>query len=371
MKKSNTLSFLVVLILLLSNDFPSQNFWQPMGDPLGSRLSQLQVLNDQAVYVYAATYQNEYFHRSFDSGITWDIFGLYLGWDVILDQAGYYYMVDDAGRVYRSINNGINWTIVYNDPYIEGGSELENDTNGGIYLYNRSSSNPKTIIEKSNDFGNNWNEIYSTDEGSNIYYTFEMTNQGHLYLQLNRLIVRTTDYGNSFEEFHFPDMHITSFTECPNGYLFATNIISDTTKVIRSTDDGLTWQEISQINGAVNKIYAASNDQLFGCIYGDGVLRSTDYGLTWEFINQGLANYDNRDIVEDFMGYLYVTTDFDGVFRSINPITGISNKVINSVSKFYLDQNYPNPFNPSTIIKYSVPQSSQVIVKVFDVWEMN
>jgi hypothetical protein len=32
-----------------------------------------------------------------------------------------------------------------------------------------------------------------------------------------------------------------------------------------------------------------------------------------------------------------------------------------------LYQNYPNPFNPSTKIKYTVPQSSNVIIKVFDV----
>jgi hypothetical protein len=36
-------------------------------------------------------------------------------------------------------------------------------------------------------------------------------------------------------------------------------------------------------------------------------------------------------------------------------------------SQYALFQNYPNPFNPSTKIKYSVPQSSQVQIKVFDV----
>jgi hypothetical protein len=35
--------------------------------------------------------------------------------------------------------------------------------------------------------------------------------------------------------------------------------------------------------------------------------------------------------------------------------------------EFSLEQNYPNPFNPSTKIKYSVPQSSKVVIKVFDV----
>ena len=34
---------------------------------------------------------------------------------------------------------------------------------------------------------------------------------------------------------------------------------------------------------------------------------------------------------------------------------------------FFLSQNYPNPWNPSTKIQYSVPQSSNVNIKVFDI----
>jgi hypothetical protein len=35
--------------------------------------------------------------------------------------------------------------------------------------------------------------------------------------------------------------------------------------------------------------------------------------------------------------------------------------------RFVLEQNYPNPFNPITKIKYSIPQSSKVLFKIFDV----
>jgi hypothetical protein len=34
---------------------------------------------------------------------------------------------------------------------------------------------------------------------------------------------------------------------------------------------------------------------------------------------------------------------------------------------FELEQNYPNPFNSSTVIKYSVPSSSIVTIKVYDI----
>jgi hypothetical protein len=36
-------------------------------------------------------------------------------------------------------------------------------------------------------------------------------------------------------------------------------------------------------------------------------------------------------------------------------------------TEFLILQNWPNPFNPSTKIRYSVPQSSNVIIKVFDI----
>ncbi len=71
-----------------------------------------------------------------------------------------------------------------------------------------------------------------------------------------------------------------------------------------------------------------------------------------------------------------IETDYDGQFRNtltpdigadeIDGVMGVEDETT-LPTEFALEQNYPNPFNPSTKIKYSIPQESNVVIKVFDV----
>ncbi|MBK7631989.1 MAG: SBBP repeat-containing protein [Ignavibacteriales bacterium] len=82
-----------------------------------------------------------------------------------------------------------------------------------------------------------------------------------------------------------------------------------------------------------------------------------------------------KSIVLDNQGNVYVTgssagsgtsVDFATIKYSQTP-TGINQTEYSLPEKYSLHQNYPNPFNPSTVIKYQLPISSQVIIKVYDV----
>jgi hypothetical protein len=53
--------------------------------------------------------------------------------------------------------------------------------------------------------------------------------------------------------------------------------------------------------------------------------------------------------------------DKDGAFKYTKTV-----EVASVILKYNLAQNYPNPFNPNTVIAYSIPASSHVIINVYN-----
>ena len=114
-------------------------------------------------------------------------------------------------------------------------------------------------------------------------------------------------------------------------------------------------------------------------VYDVKIELSVDNGSSWSSIvestpNTGayswlVASPDSSDLC-----LIRITNDADGnvidvsddVF-TIDMITGVEELEEGIPSKFDLSQNYPNPFNPVTLIKYQVPETSHISIKIYDV----
>ncbi len=105
---------------------------------------------------------------------------------------------------------------------------------------------------------------------------------------------------------------------------------------------------------------------------------SVDNGATWNTIESSIANtgmYPWTIAVQDSSDECLIritdvvsssVSDVSDAVFTIDILSSVKNDNEGIPTEFDLVQNYPNPFNPSTIIKYAVPESSPVSIRIYD-----
>jgi hypothetical protein len=144
------------------------------------------------------------------------------------------------------------------------------------------------------------------------------------------------------------------FIDVDNGTVTPVELSSFTASVNAEGNVLLYWTTATEINNQMFEIERRSKEGQFITIgYVEG------YGTTTE--PQEYSYVDNT-VGTGIYYYRLKQIDFNGTYEYSDEIE----VEVNGPLTFVLKQNYPNPFNPTTKISYTIPERSNVSLKIFN-----
>ena len=174
----------------------------------------------------------------------------------------------------------------------------------------------------------------------------------------------SNDQGATWDAKGLNVLNISSVLYSNTGCMFAG---TDDGVLYRSCDNGISWQDISIPDFTAISCMIFNNSGYIFLADSNGVFLSTDIGDNWTTLNTGLTETNILTLRIDNDGYLFAGSASGYIFKSNQIISDFSESTTELPKSFNLFQNYPNPFNPSTSIRFSVPQRTQVQLKVYDI----
>ena len=228
--------------------------------------------------------------------------------------------------------------------------------------WNVSDINDTAIIEISGDFGENWTALWM-QAGNSKRNTHEYCDYDEYILndiEYAMIRLRTVQQGGSswwaVDNFTIQLSYVIEIPATP------TNLTAELTG--SNPDVLLSWEfnsipfhEIGfQITRKFGDPWIYTNYEILDSV---DLMTRTYIDTTAEISNH--YTYRIRSYSDQFISFFSEPAEIDVVTSTSNPSGFMENK------EYLLTQNYPNPFNPNTKITYSIPQSSKVIIKVYNI----
>jgi hypothetical protein len=203
----------------------------------------------------------------------------------------------------------LNWQLIEVPDSIEIRSIASNNQNH-IFL-GTGGNGIKRGIYRSVDNCNNW--IFLGFENSSIA-CIEMDILNHIYIPASTGIFLSDDNGDNWDTLLF--YNSSAGFSCFQSYsnlLFAGGVVGNSTVLIRSIDQGETWQDVLTLPSNVEYFFdieVINEDTIIACTThwfdGGGVYKSTDGGDNWEF--SGMYDFHCFSLDKNSLGDVFVGT---------------------------------------------------------------
>jgi len=373
--------FLLILLflVLINNIVYSQNYWIKNPSPTSLILTEVNFINNNT------------------------------GW-----------IAGDSGAVFRTTNQGLNWTkqSTYVDNYILSIFFINENTGWALSwdVFPDSGSFFGTIILRTTNGGDNWDRSMFPDSNRFLKSVYFLDQMNGFAGGAPGGVFKTSDGGinwaltetDSASTFILPVENF-KFFDSQTGY--ACGGFRDLAGSMWKTTNGGNLWKISIVGPEpLNDLYINNSNKLIAVggdfEYGSSYVKTTNSGDNWIYDTLGIfgvsSSIDFRNKSEAWIsvGQKFVySLDTGNSWRSVftpdsiriedicftdtshgwavgyngyvlkyyNPSSVINNHIQSAnPNTFVLEQNYPNPFNPKTIIRYQITEYNNVTLKVFD-----
>jgi len=281
------------------------------------------------------------------------------------------------GVLMRTSNGGSSWTEQTINSSFTFYDVFSTNVNTGYVVGEDLNLPHHSSVFKTTDGGNTWNESsLGMDEIlTSVYFIDALKGWavGNDYGNGNIAIVyRTTDGGDNWVSQSIPPVDALAnvfFTDGTRGWAvghlgtiiaYESQVPVELASFTANADKNsvvLNWTTATEKNNSGFEIKRSqqkekTNWQQIGFIEGHG---TTTEENNYSFVDKNLesGNYS----------YKLAQIDFD---RTQTESEIVSVEVSSQPEEYSLSQNYPNPFNPTTTIEFSIPQSGNVKLKVFN-----